>query len=92
MTPEDESTRILDVLRPFAADWSGTLQRGDVVVSKDDLPKLVDQLATVAREIGAGSEASDTDVFHVLRQASRSSSLQDQVGILRREFRITRRR
>ncbi len=92
MTPEDESTRILDVLRPFAADWSGTLQRGDVVVSKDDLPKLVDQLATVAREIGGGSEASDAEVFHVLREASRSSSLQNQVEMLRLEFRIAKRR
>ncbi len=92
MSSNEESNRILDLLRPFAANWSGTLKRGDMVVPKDELPALVEQLVAVAREIGNADEASDIEVFHVLRQASRSASLQNQVETLRREFRITKRR
>jgi hypothetical protein len=92
MSTKDGSDKILDLLRPFAANWSGTLKRGDVVIPKDELPKLVDQLTCVAREIGGNrSEASDTEVFHALRDASRFTSLQDQVALLRRQFYIARR-
>ena len=92
MTASDGSDRILDLLRPYAANWSGTLKRGDVVIPKDELSTLVEQLVAVAREIGGGrSEANDTEVFHALQQASRSTSLQDQVAILRRQFHISRR-
>jgi hypothetical protein len=93
MKVDDGSARILDLLRPFAANWSGTLKRGDVVVPKDEIPRLVEQLVAVARDIGGGgNEATDNEVFHVLQQASRSASLQNQVALLRREFRILKRR
>ncbi len=92
MSVSDDNAKILDLLRPFAANWSGTLKRGDVVIPKDDLPNLVEQIVTVAKEIGGGgNEVTDADVFHVLREASRSASLQNQVATLRREFRIVRR-
>lgn len=80
------------MLRPYAENWSGTLKRGDVVIPKDDLPDLVEQLLCVARDIGGTRrEASDTEVFHALRVASRSASLQDQVASLRRQFHICRK-
>lgn len=92
MGSDTESAKILELLRPFAANWSGTLKRGDVVVPQGELAKLVDEIVAVAREIGGGSEAGDLEVFQVLRKASRSASLQDQVATLRREFRISKRR
>ncbi len=93
MDLSDGSDKILDLLRPYAANWSGTLKRGDLVIPKDELAKLVEQLVCVAREIGGErSEASDTEIFHALRTASRSASLQDQVALLRREFSIARKR
>lgn len=92
MDTKGGSDKILDLLRPYAASWSGTLKRGDVVIPKDDLPVLVEQIIGVAREIGGGNgEASDLEIFHALRSASRSSSLQDQVAALRRQFRIVRK-
>jgi hypothetical protein len=92
MNVNDDNAKILDLLRPFAANWSGTLKRGDVVIPKDDLPNLVEQIVAVAKDIGGGgNEATDAEVFHVLREASRSASLQNQVATLRREFRIAKR-
>jgi hypothetical protein len=86
------SDKILNVLRPYAANWSGTLGSGDMVIPKGDLPKLVDAIVTAVREAErATAEATDLEIFEVLQQANRSPSIQHQVTTLRRAFRIVRR-
>jgi len=92
MSREAGNEKILALLRPYAANWSGTLKRGDVVIPSEDLTKLVEQLAAlVADPATGGAEASEIEVFEVLRAASRSASLQTQAAKLRQAFLIQRR-
>lgn len=92
MRERPESEKILDVLRPYAANWSGSLGRGDLVVPQREIPRLInDLLDAVARSADAEAEVSDSDLFHALQDAQRSRSLQDQAARLRRQFRILKR-
>src|SRR5882724_8941683 len=43
--------RILNVLRPFASNWSGTLSRGDLVIPQGEIPRLVHQILESVQEI-----------------------------------------
>lgn len=92
MRERAETERVLDVLRPYAANWSGSLGRGDLVVPQREIPRLInDLLDAVAASTGAEAEATDTELFHLLVDAQRLSSVQDQVARLRHAFRILKR-
>jgi len=80
MRERAETERVLDVLRPYAANWSGSLGRGDLVVPQREIPRLInDLLDAVAASTGAEAEATDTELFHLL------------VDALRHAFRILKR-
>jgi hypothetical protein len=89
--PADRSSteKILNVLRPYASNWSGTLGRGDLVIPQREIPRLIHEILDAVREAGErGGEASEVDVFQVLSDARRLPSLQDQVQRLRSSFLI----
>jgi len=84
--------KILNVLRPYASNWSGTLGRGDLVIPQREIPRLIHEILDAVREVGERrGEASEVDVFQVLNDARRLSSLQDQVERLRGAFLIVKR-
>ncbi|HXQ23775.1 MAG TPA: hypothetical protein VN812_19000 [Candidatus Acidoferrales bacterium] len=90
----DRSTteKILNVLRPYASNWSGTLGRGDLVIPQREIPRLIHEILDAVREIGERrGEASEVEIFQVLNDARRLPSLQDQVERLRSAFLIVKR-
>jgi hypothetical protein len=89
--PIRDKEKILDVLRPYAANWTGTLGRGDLVVPEREIPRLINDLLEAVEASQRLTEVSDVDLFQALSEAQRCPSLQDQVTRLRRSFRILRR-
>ena len=84
--------RILNALRPYASNWSGTLGRGDLVIPQSEIPRLVQEiLRSVDEVLGLSGEASDHEVFAAMSEGQRLSSLQDRVADLRRRYRITKK-
>lgn len=84
--------KILNVLRPYASNWSGTLGRGDLVIPQREIPRLIHDILDAVREAGERrGEASEVEIFQVLREAHRLPSLQDQVDRLRGAFLISKR-
>ena len=84
--------RILNVLRPYASNWSGTLGRGDLVIPQREIPRLIHEILDAARDVGERrGEASELEIFQVLSEARRLSSVQDQVERLRQVFLIVKR-
>src|SRR5262249_50186959 len=81
--------RILNVLRPYASNWSGTLGRGDLVIPQREIPRVIhDILDALHDEAATLKEAGDRELFDVLMTARRSASVQDQAEVLRRHFLI----
>jgi len=92
MRERPETEKILDVLRPYAANWSGSLGRGDLVIPQREIPRLIsDLLDAIAHGAPADAEVSDSELFHALVDAQRSRSIQDQAARLRQSFRILKR-
>lgn len=92
--PGDRSAteKILNVLRPYASNWSGSLGRGDLVIPQREIPRLIHEILDALRDVGErGGEASAVDVFQVLSEARRLPSVQDQVERLRSAFLIIKR-
>ena len=84
--------KILNVLRPYASNWSGTLGRGDLVIPQREIPRLIHEILDAVRELGArGGEASEMEIFQILNDARRMPSVQDQVERLRSAFLIVKR-
>jgi hypothetical protein len=84
--------RILNVLRPYASNWSGTLGRGDLVIPQREIPRLIHEILDAVREIGERrGEASEVEIFQVLNDARHLPSLQDQVERLRSAFLIVKK-
>jgi hypothetical protein len=84
--------RILNALRPYASNWSGTLGRGDLVIPQTEIPKLVQEiLRSVDEVLGMSGEVSDFELFQAVSEAQRLAALQDRVADLRRRFRISKR-
>src|SRR5690242_19452718 len=64
--------KILNVLRPYASNWSGTLGRGDLVIPQREIPRLIHEILDAVRDAGERrGEASEMDVFQVLSEARR---------------------
>jgi hypothetical protein len=79
--------RILNVLRPYASNWSGTLGRGDLVIPQREIPRVIHEILDAVHDENAGAkEAGDRELFDVLMAARRSASVQDQANLLRRHF------
>ena len=86
------SERILNVLRPYASNWTGTLSRGDLVIPQAEVPRLVREILTCVQEIvERHGEAADLDVFQALMSSRGAPSVQDQLSELRRRFLILTR-
>jgi len=84
--------RILDALRPYASNWSGSLGRGDLVIPQSEVPRLVREiLRSVQEVVDRHGEAADLDLFRVLMAARKTISVQDQVAELKKRFRVLTR-
>src|SRR5207253_7089107 len=81
--------RILNVLRPYASNWNGTLGRGDLVIPQREIPRVIHELLDALHDdVAARKEAGDRELFDVLKTGRRSESIQDQANLLRRHFLI----
>ncbi len=81
--------RILNVLRPYASNWNGTLGRGDLVIPQREIPRVIHELLDALHDdVAARKEAGDRELFDVLKAGRRSESIQDQANLLRRHFLI----
>jgi hypothetical protein len=91
----DECTlqeRILEVLRPFASTWTGSLRRGDLVIPQADVGRVVNEVVDLVKNLAMDSpEAPERVVFETLRMSQRLPSLQDQAKLLRERFVISER-
>jgi hypothetical protein len=92
MVERIEMEKLLDVLRPYASNWSGTLGRGDLVIPQREIPRLIHDILEAIQQLEEqGREVTDAELFHVLSEVERSPSLQDQAAKLRQQFRILKR-
>jgi len=92
--PGDRSAteKVLNVLRPYASNWNGTLGRGDLVIPQREIPRLIHEILDAVRESAERpGEASDFDIFQVLSDARRLPSVQEQAERLRSTFLILKR-
>jgi len=84
--------KILNLLRPYASNWNGTLGRGDLVIPHRDIPRLIHEILDAVRDPEERpSEVTENEIFQVLNEARRLPSLQDQVARLQSAFLITKR-
>jgi hypothetical protein len=83
--------RLLNVLRPYASNWTGTIGRGDLVIPQREIPRVIHEILDAVHDDASTKEAGDHELVDVLRAARRSESLQDQADLLRRHFRIVLR-
>ena len=92
MAERSVTERILNVLRPYAAHWGGTLGRGDLVIPQREIPRVIHEIIDTVREITDGRrEASDMDLFQVLKESRHLPSIQDQVSKMKEEFVVLKR-
>jgi len=83
--------RILNVLRPYASNWTGTLGRGDLVIPQREIPRVIHEILDALRDESVETEASEQELFDLLMATRRGPSVQDQVKALVRRFRILQR-
>ena len=84
--------RILNALRPYASNWSGTLGRGDLVIPQREIPRLIHDILDALRDATErGGEASELEVFQLLNDCRRLPSVQEQVQRLRHAFLVLKR-
>jgi hypothetical protein len=92
-TERNASERILDVLRPYASNWSGSLRRGDLVIPQREVGRVVEEIVDSLRDaLDARSEVSELELFQLLTEARRLSSVQDQAALLRKRFLVIERK
>ena len=85
--------RILELLRPFASNWSGSLRRGDLVIPQIEVTRVVDEItASVQSLLDERSETSDMTLFQFLADSRRLESVQDQAKLLRERFLVLERK
>lgn len=82
----------MELLRPYAANWSGSLGRGDLVIPQREIPHLIGQIVSAVGDLLADShEATDEELFHVLHELERLPSLQDRIARLRAAYKVAKR-
>jgi hypothetical protein len=91
----DESAfgeRIRELLRPFASSFSGSLGRGDLVIPRAEIERVVCGILEAARETShEGAEVSELELFQVLTRTRRLGSVQEQAARLSERFLILER-
>ncbi len=80
--------RVLNVLRPYASNWTGSLGRGDLVIPQREIPRLIHEILDALQDESAVHEAGDQELVQVLMAVRRHASVQDQAAELLRHFRI----
>jgi hypothetical protein len=83
--------RVREILRPYAAKWSGVRSRGDIVIPEREIAEVVDQIVGAMDSTVVRQEASDAELFDVLMKTRGSESVQSQMEALRSCFTILRR-
>jgi len=92
-TERNVSERILDVLRPYASNWSGSLRRGDLVIPQREVGRVVEEIVDSLRDaLDARAEASELEIFQFLAETRKLPSVQDQAARLRRRFLVIERK
>jgi len=85
--------RIIELLRPYASNWSGSLRRGDLVIPQIEVTRVVEEISSAVQEcLDERSEASERSLFLFLAEARRLSSVQDQAKLLRERFLVLERK
>ena len=85
--------KVLELLRPYASNWSGSLRRGDLVIPQIEVSRVVEEIANAVQEVlDARSEAGERELFLVLAESRRMASVQDQAKLLRERFVVHERR
>lgn len=81
--------RLRKVLEPFAASFSGSLGRGDLVIPKAEIDHVVHEILEAARRAAQEEdEVSAHELFEFLSETRRLRSVQQQAERLRARFRI----
>lgn len=84
--------RIFSVLRPYAANLGGTLNRGDLVIPQREIPRMFHEIIDITHDTSGGpQEANDLDLFQVLSETRRLPSVQDQIDRLGADFQISKK-
>lgn len=79
--------KVLELLRPYASNWSGSLRRGDLVIPQIEVSRVVEEITAAVRDVlDAHSEASERTLFEFLAESRRLPSVQDQAKLLRERF------
>ena len=91
----DESTfgaRIRELLQPFAASFSGSLGRGDLVIPRGEIERVVREILAAARDAASeNAEISELELFGFLSETRRLGSVQDQAARLRARYVVRKR-
>ena len=89
---ETVTEKILNVLRPYASNWNGTLGRGDLVIPQREIPRVIHEILDGVHELtDIRREAAEGEIFQVLMESRRLPSVQDQLSALRKRFLIVSR-
>ena len=81
--------QVRQILRPYSVNRSGLRGRGDLVIPQREIAQVVDEiLAALGDGIEQPREASDPELFDALMETRRSDSVQTQMALLRRRFKI----
>lgn len=84
--------QIRHILRPYSVNRSGLRGRGDLVIPQREVAQVVDEILGTLRDgCEQPREASDPELFDALMETRRSDSVQTQMELLRRRFKIVRR-
>lgn len=85
--------KILELLRPYASNWSGSLRRGDLVIPQVEVSRVVEEITAAVNEaLDERTEASEMALFRFLADSRRLSSIQDQAKTLREHFVVLERK
>ena len=89
---ESVTEKILNVLRPYASNWNGTLGRGDLVIPQREIPRVIHEILDGVHELtDIRREAAEGEIFQALMEARHLPSVQDQLSALRKRFLIIAR-
>jgi len=80
--------QIRQILRPYSVNRSGLRGRGDLVIPQREVAQVVDEILGALGECEQPREASDPQLFDALMETRRSDSVQTQMALLRRRFKI----
>lgn len=85
--------KIIELLRPYASNWSGSLRRGDLVIPQVEVSRVVQEVvAAVQDALDERSETSEIELFRFLADSRRLASVQDQAKLLRERFLVLERK